>query len=335
MKSQPATRGRSWRWCATALVVAACNSDQTPTSIATTTSPAGVLVLAIQGLPSGTNGNVIVTDSGFADTLGVSATLSPLTPGTYTITAANVIVPGVLSGIAGVVPTEQAPVTYLPSVTGSRVIGATVPVILDSVTAATVTYAPAPAPAVTLNVSNTIAMTGQQLLVTWSSTRTTACWGQGDGAWSQTPSVATSGSQLLTASGGSNHLSFFSVTCVGTGGGAYADQAVVEQSNTIPGTGTLSVFAYGLPGGTSPSVSVVGQSAAPSGTWTGLAPAVYTVTAANVTAGGVTYVPVPTSQTVRVSADSASNPLVTYAATRPPPLAVRPAGRGAPGVERR
>lgn len=300
-------------------------TDET-VEVSTTT---GALVMTITGLPATAQGNVTVLGTGFSTPVPVTIVLNTLNPGNDTLVADSVMVPGVFTGIAGLTPTEQAPITYRPTLVGSRLVDSagvtTVPIIADSVTAATVNYAAPAAPVVSVSVSNAVAMNGQHLQVTWTSSGASACWGDGDGAWAQAPSIATNGTLSIAATGGANQLSYFSVTCVGPGGGSLADQTVLEQSNSTPGTGDLTVFTYGLPGGVSPasSIAVVGQTTPASGVWTGLAPGAYTITAANITANGVTYTPTPANQIVHVSADSESAPLVTYSA--PGVAALRPA----------
>jgi hypothetical protein len=85
-----------------------------------------------------------------------------------------------------------------------------------------------------------------------------------------------------------------------------------------PSGGTLSVTIQGLPIGSSAAVSISGpngynQSLANSQTFTGLAPGVYTVTAADVTVGTAPYQPSPSSQTVAVvSNGSPGSAFVTY-----------------------
>src|SRR5437773_856527 len=57
------------------------------------TPSAGNLTIAIIGLPNGVSGAVTVTGpSGFSQTVGASQMLSGLTAGTYTVSAANVLV---------------------------------------------------------------------------------------------------------------------------------------------------------------------------------------------------------------------------------------------------
>jgi hypothetical protein len=85
-----------------------------------------------------------------------------------------------------------------------------------------------------------------------------------------------------------------------------------------PSGGTLSVTIQGLPIGSSAAVSIsgpngYGQSLSNSQTFTGLAPGVYTVTAADVTVGTAPYQPSPSSQTVAVvSNGSPGSAFVTY-----------------------
>lgn len=88
-----------------------------------------------------------------------------------------------------------------------------------------------------------------------------------------------------------------------------------------PTTGGLAIAVSGLPTGASASVMVTGpggfnQSLPAANTIDNLAPGMYTVTAASVTSGGSTYVPVPASQQVQVVAStSRTQAAIAYGAS--------------------
>lgn len=88
-----------------------------------------------------------------------------------------------------------------------------------------------------------------------------------------------------------------------------------------PTVGSLSVAVEGLPPTASASVTVSGpngftQVVGPAAiTLTDLAPGTYTVAAAGVSDGGATYVPLPATQTVQVSAGGVAGASISYTAT--------------------
>ncbi|CAN7592520.1 PQQ-dependent sugar dehydrogenase [Massilia sp. LjRoot122] len=111
----------------------------------------------------------------------------------------------------------------------------------------------------------------------------------------------------------------FCLTACGGGGGSPGTPGPTPNPNPPPTatTGTLAVTASGLPAGTNASVRVNGpsnfqQDLTGSQTLTGLAPGSYTVTAAPVTAGGVTYTASPTTQSAVVTAGATASVTVAY-----------------------
>ena len=103
----PAQAGR-WRQTASAVNTGTATYAPTPTSRDTTVLPGdtlrfgvtytiatGSLAVAITGLPNGSTGNVTVTGpAGFTRAITATTTLTNLTPGSYTVSAANVSAPG-------------------------------------------------------------------------------------------------------------------------------------------------------------------------------------------------------------------------------------------------
>ncbi len=88
-----------------------------------------------------------------------------------------------------------------------------------------------------------------------------------------------------------------------------------------PSVGSLAIGVTGLPPASAASVSVSGpggfaQTVGPtSATLSDLDPGPYTVTASSVSSGGATYLPLPATQTVQVSAGGAASAAVSYTAT--------------------
>ena len=93
------------------------------------------------------------------------------------------------------------------------------------------------------------------------------------------------------------------------------------KDTTGPTVGSLAIGVTGLPGTATASVAVAGpegffQVVGPSAaTLADLPPGTYTITAAGVTDGGTSYVPLPATQTARVTAGGAANAAVSYTAT--------------------
>jgi hypothetical protein len=84
-------------------------------------------------------------------------------------------------------------------------------------------------------------------------------------------------------------------------------------------TGSLAVTIAGLPSGANAAVTVTGpddysELLSATGTLDGLAPGQYTVSAASVSSGGVTYTSTPADRTVAVAAGATAAVTVTYAA---------------------
>ena len=102
------------------------------------------------------------------------------------------------------------------------------------------------------------------------------------------------------------------------GGGGNPGTPGPAPSPPSAGTGTLAVTTSGLPAGVNASVRVNGpsnyqQDLAGSQTLSGLAPGSYNLSAAPVTAGGVTYTPSPATQSAVVTAGATATATVAYA----------------------
>ena len=141
-------------------------------------------------------------------------------------------------------------------------------------------------------------------------------------------SPITATTRISPAASGRWRLSAGTVT---SGGASYQPTPTARDTTVAGGdtlrlpvqytiaSGSIEVVVGGLPGGASGSITVTGpggytRSVTSNTTLTLLAPGSYTVTAANVTAAGTTYVPTPTSQQVAVVASLvASTATVSYA----------------------
>lgn len=107
------------------------------------------------------------------------------------------------------------------------------------------------------------------------------------------------------------------LTGCGGGGGSPGTPGPAPSPPSVI-TGTLAVIASGLPAGVNASVRVTGPSGyqrdlSGSQTLTGLAPGSYSLTAAPVTVGGVTYTPSPLAQSAVVTAGATTSATVAYA----------------------
>lgn len=93
-----------------------------------------------------------------------------------------------------------------------------------------------------------------------------------------------------------------------------------SKDTSGPTAGSLAIGVTGLPPASAASVSVSGpggfaQTVGPaSATLSDLDPGSYTITAAGVSAGGTTYVPLPATQTVQVTAGGSASASVSYTA---------------------
>jgi len=255
----------------------------------------GGLQVTASGVPPGTDANIgVAGPGGFAQTLSGSQLLTDLAPGSYTVTAGNVLAGGQLY-----VPT--------PAVQTLSISASLVPQL------ASVSYALAP---VTLTVSVSGLPNGVPANVSIA----------GPGGYA----MVLSGSQTMAGlpAGGYNITS----GNVSSAGITYAPQPT-QQSVTLSGgatqavsvaysaiTGVLSITVSGLPGGTIANIKLSGpggfsQSLSGSQTLNGLVPGSYTIGAGVVSSGGTAYTPVPLSQNLSVSAGATSSASVSYSAS--------------------
>ena len=336
----------------------------------------GSIAVSVGGLPGAANGSVTVTGPGaFSQVVTATTTLTNLAPGTYTVTAAPVVVSGItytpsptsrsvtvtaslVAAAAAVTYTSQAgslaitisglsvagdllvtgPGGYSQGVTATQTLAGLVPgtytISVRNVRTAQGTYGATPAsrdvsvPAGG-SASNTVAYAALPALV---NVPVSGLPGGASAAITMTsPSGATSSVTASTtidpAATGRWRLA---ASNVASGGNTYAPTPASYDQSVLAGdtlnfpvayalsTGSIAVSVTGLPGGTNGSVTVTGpgsysQSVTATTTLTNLVPGAYTVTAASVVSGGITYAPTPTSRAVTVTASlvAAAAP-VTY-----------------------
>ena len=253
------------------------------------------LAVNITGLPNGVNAAVTVTGPvGYTNTLTSSTAINLLAPGTYTITAADVV-----SGGTTYRPTPATQTMQLPAST-TQVAATVVYTAVTGSLAVTIGGLPA-------GVNAAVAVTGpagftQQLTATQTLTGlapgtytiAASTVDRPEGRWSPTPATEAAN---VTA---------------GATAAATVTYALV--------TARLTVTIAGLPNGVNASVSVEGPggfSRALTATTTldMLAPGAYTVTAGSVTSGQQTYDPVPRTQTIDLAPSTTpSTATVTYGA---------------------
>ena len=254
----------------------------------------GALSIVVEGLPAGGNPMIDVTGpQGFHADVVASATLSGLAPGNYSISAVNVSAGGVL---------------FVPSLAeqSASVLASLVPVVR------TVSYTQA-----TGALSVTLA--GLPGSVPGSATVS------GPGGFQQSITATQALTGLVP---GTYTVSAFSVSS----GGTTYNPAPASQNVTVsfgstalagvtysPVTGSLQLTVSGLPGGVAASVTVTGPGFSQQFTGTqtliGLLPGTYTISAAAVSSGGSSYLPVPVNQTSNVSGGSTVSATVLYASS--------------------
>ena len=301
----PAASGR-WRLSAGTVTSGGASYLPSPTARDTTiaagdtlrlpvqyTIATGSIAVVVSGLPGSASGSVTVTGpGGYTQRLTATTTLTLLTPGSYTVAAANV---------------TTASTTYLPTRPSQQV------TVVASLVAAPATVSYALAIVVDVDVSGLPTGTAANITLTAPS-----------GVAS--PIAATT--RISPAAAGRWRLNAATVT---SGGASYQPTPTARDTTVAGGdtlrlpvqytiaSGSIEVVVGGLPGGASGSITVTGpggytRSVTSNTTLTLLAPGSYTVTAANVTAAGTTYVPTPTSQQVAVVASLvASTATVSYA----------------------
>lgn len=252
----------------------------------------GRVVVTTSGLPADAAPTMTLTGNSVTRTLSGPATLDSLPVGTYALSAG-------LLAVAGV--------RYLPATATQNLAVAT-----GNTTTIHVAFAVVPT-VVEVPVSGLPNGTAANITLTSPS---------GDAS----PISATT--RISPAASGRWRLNAASVT---SGGASYLPSPISRDTTVTSGdtlrlsvqytitTGSIAVVVGGLPGGAAGNVTVSGpggysQNVTATTTLTLLAPGSYSVSAANVSTSGTTYVPSPSSQAVTVVASLVAAPAsVSYA----------------------
>ena len=255
----------------------------------------GALTVSVAGLPGGVSGAVTVTGpGGYTHNVTATETIRGLTPGSYTVAGGTVTSGGATYAPQ---PASQSAVITAVAQPASR----------------TVSYAQV-AGSLALTVNGLPGGTNAAITVT------------GPGGFSQPVTQSTTLAGLVPGS------YTVAAQAVSTGGQTY-QPSPLSQTLSVPINGSVSatvsyagllgnlaVTVTGLPGGALASVSVTGpggfnQSLTASQTLTSLAAGTYTIIAAGVSSGGVTYTGAPVSQSATVAAATTVSKTVTYTGT--------------------
>ncbi|MEO7520626.1 MAG: hypothetical protein ABIW79_02300, partial [Gemmatimonas sp.] len=263
---------------------------------------AAALVVRIDGMPSGAEGMVRVSGPNFFErTLSGTTTLEGLTPGTYTISASEIVQPSAV---------------YRPSPSNVQRT-----LLVDSRDTVNMTYAIATG-MVAVTVSGLPAGTNANMqlsgpngyLVPVTSTSTFVRLVPGTYALVAS-TVSASGTSYVPAP---------QTQQIPVAASPNAAGATVTYGAATPNGATLVVSISGAPAGGSPSVTITGPSGytrtvTSTTTITSLAPGVYNATAASFTVGSSTYTPSPSSAQRTLASGGSDNIGVTYTTTAPPP----------------
>lgn len=243
------------------------------------------LVVAVSGLPEGSNGTAVVTGPGaYQRSVAPGELLANLALGRYTITGAPVTVGGDSYRVPSPVAVDLAPAT--------------------SPVRATVAYALASGRlAISVNglpagTSAAVTVTGPgNYARTVTGAQTLAGLAPGDYSVAATPVVV--GGITYSASPASRIVAVAASSSAAT---ATVDYAV--------NSGSMSITVTGLPQGTPASIAVSGPSGytaqvTSTRTLASLPPGTYTLSASSVVIGAQTYAPTPTTRTITVAAGAA------------------------------
>ena len=285
-------RGRfHWLRTVAALLAIGCGGNDSGVEPGPTT---GSLTVTVLGLPAGLNASVTVAGPSGTRTVSASETLTALTPGTYTVTAATV---NATDGRYAAAPATQ------------------------TVTVAASTLA------ATVNVTYALATGGLAITVTGLPNAVNAAVTvTGPNGFSRAVTSTTTisplepGTYAITAGEVTNSDNRYAVgtpvqNVAVTAGGSSA--AIVLYALA---TGRLTVNVLGLPSAASAAVTVTGpegfnRTVTATTTLVSLKPGLYATTASNVVHNVVTWRPTPTSQAVTVVASTTpALQSVTYAA---------------------
>ncbi|MEW5916664.1 MAG: hypothetical protein AB1762_09670 [Gemmatimonadota bacterium] len=267
-------------YCSIALaVLCACGGDATGGNSPDTRAS---LTVNIGGIPETMSATVTVTDKkGFSRVLTRSGTISGLTPGAYTVLAAN---------------TESESASYAPLLASQSVT-----LTRGSTQAVDVTYALANG-VLSLSIAGLPESTPGAVRI------------EGPNGYSKQFTASTTLSRLAA---GSYTVSAEAVTASGDGYAAPSPTRAIEVQmggaevsvafEYALVTGRLQIHANGLPSLTSTTFQIDGpngfsRAATAEEVLKGLTPGSYTVTSPNVAVAAQTYVPSPSSVTIQVAA---------------------------------
>ena len=276
----------------------------------------GALTITMSGLPGGTAYAVAVSGpNGYSQAVTASTTLSGLAPGSYALAAVNVT--------AGGATYQPTPATQVATITaGSTATRAVAYAVAGPTTGGlTVTLSGLPG-----GTAYPIAVNGPNGYSQGLS-ETTTLNGLAPGSYTVIAANVTAGGATYQPSAATQGLT---VTA-----GATAVSAVTYAASS-PTTGALTITLSGLPGSTAYAVAVSGpngysQAVTATTTLSGLAPGSYAIAAVNVTAGGATYQPTPTTQSATVTAGATTTRAVAYAVPAPTTGALTVTLSGLPG----
>lgn len=301
----PATAGR-WRLAAATVNSGGYNYVPTPTSRDETvalgdtlrlsvqyTLTTGAIAVAVTGLPNGAGGVIAVTGpNNYKSNLTSTSTLTGLPPGTYALAASNVTVGGL--------PYAPTPATQQVVVTATLI-----------ASPATIAYA-VPGGRIAFNltgmpagVTPTFTLAGQNGSSTVSGT---AVLTVSAGSYTMTANVVSADGVTYTPTPSSRALT------VNINSTAFATFSYASSGGAA--TGRLAFAVTGLPANANPSFSLVG----PNGSTTIIGSATvdpvltgtYTLNANNLSSGGNTYVPSPTSLPITINAGTTTTATLSY-----------------------
>ncbi len=298
-----------WQLTADSLVRSLLTYRATPARVDTTLRGGDTLRLTLQyraligslrlvgnGLPTGVSASAILSVAGAARTVAIPSRVDSLPPGSYTAVTAPFTVNGV---------------RYLP-----QPLSATTTVTAGDTATALFTFAVAPT-VLEVTVGGLPTGTDAAVLLTppggspSTVTATARLTGVTPGSWSWRADTVTTTTARYAATPRTGSLTL-----------AAGDTGRVAVSYALA-TGSLAVAVTGLPAGTDGAVLVSGpsgfsQSLTATTTLTRLVPGSYTVTAATVQRGTITYTPQPATQTVMVGASLTAVPAAVAYTAAPP-----------------
>jgi hypothetical protein len=263
----------------------------------------GSLTITLSGLPGSTPYAVAVSGpNGYSQAVTATTTLTGLAPGSYAIAAANVT-----AGGSAYQPT--------PATQGATIVAG------ETITKAVAYAVPAPTTG-GLTVTLSGLPSGTEYIIAVNGPNG---YSQGLGGTTTLNGLAPGSYTIIAANvtaGGTTYQPTPATQGVTVTAGETATKAVAYAALT-PTTGALAITLSGLPGATPYAVAVSGpngysRAVTATTTLSGLAAGSYAIAAVNVTSGGATYQPTPTSQSASVTAGTTTSRSVAYAALAGP-----------------